>query len=431
MPEFAIKAQGVSKKFCKNLKASMFYGAVDILKGSINSVPGSMELRKDEFWAVDNVSFDVKKGETLGIIGPNGSGKSTFLKMLNGIFMPDKGKIEIDGKVGALIEVGAGFHPMLSGRENIYINGAILGMSKKEIDRKFDSIVEFADIGDFLDTPVKYYSSGMYVRLGFSVAVHCEPDILLVDEILSVGDAAFRRKSSERMSELINNSDCSIVIVSHNMQAIEAISDKVILLNKGKILAAGKTGDVIPEYEMMMRPLNKENTVLTDFFAEGNSELRLVKKYKNYSDNSIKVMKAWFESSEGDKRLEFSSNDKVSLCIFFKKDSKKIITKGGYVWVAFINEMNINCMGVRFCIGEKGQPEELPETGILRICFQPVQITTGIYKIAIHFFDHTFSVPFSTGHYGYIKVTNNIPIFTQGVNSPLCWPGCRWELNGV
>ena len=141
------------------------------------------KLRKDEFWAVDDVSFELRRGETLGIIGPNGSGKSTILKMLNGIFMPDKGKIEINGRMGALIEVGAGFHPMLTGRENIYVNAAIRGMTKEDVDDKFDDIIEVADIGDFIDTPVKHYSSGMYVRLGFAVAVHCEPDVLLVDVV--------------------------------------------------------------------------------------------------------------------------------------------------------------------------------------------------------------------------------------------------------
>ena len=148
------------------------FGVTDIGRNLIGLSSHHDKLRKNEFWAVDNISFEVKKGETLGIIGPNGSGKTTMLKMINGIFWPDKGKITVKGKVGALIAVGAGFHPQLSGRENIYINGAILGMSRKEISKKFDDIVDFADIGDFLDTPVKHYSSGMFVRLGFAIAVH-------------------------------------------------------------------------------------------------------------------------------------------------------------------------------------------------------------------------------------------------------------------
>src|SRR3989338_5089706 len=186
--DIAIKVENVSKKFCRSLKDSMLYGMTDIGKNLIGLGSNSSVLRKNEFWAVEGISFEIKRGESFGLIGPNGSGKTTLLKMLNGIFWPDKGKITTRGRVGALIAVGAGFHPLLTGRENIYINGAILGINKKEVDEKFDPIVEFADIGNFLDAPVKHYSSGMYVRLGFSIAVHCDPEVLLVDEILAVGD---------------------------------------------------------------------------------------------------------------------------------------------------------------------------------------------------------------------------------------------------
>ncbi len=183
----------------------MWYGFRDILRDTAGLHPKSDRLRRKEFWAVDDVSFELRKGETLGIIGPNGAGKTTLLKMLNGIVLPDKGSLRIKGRVGALIQVGAGFHPQLTGRENIYINGAILGMGKREIDKKFDAIVEFADIGDFLDTPVKHYSSGMFVRLGFAVAVHCEPEILLVDEVLAVGDTGFQTKCFNKIGELKKN----------------------------------------------------------------------------------------------------------------------------------------------------------------------------------------------------------------------------------
>ncbi|GAI09374.1 unnamed protein product, partial [marine sediment metagenome] len=190
-------------------------------------------MRRKEFWAVDDVSFELKKGETLGLIGPNGAGKTTILKMLNGIILPDRGSIRMKGRVGALIQIGAGFHPQLTGRENIYINGSILGMSKREIDKKFDAIVEFADIGDFLDSPVKHYSSGMFVRLGFAVAVHCEPDILLVDEVLAVGDEGFQTKCFNKIGELKKNGTTAI-LVSHNMHIVSTFTQKVILLNNAK-----------------------------------------------------------------------------------------------------------------------------------------------------------------------------------------------------
>ena len=192
--ETMITFDNVSKKYCRNLKRSMFYGIMDIAKNTIGLSSRSHNLRKDEFWALDNVSFEVRKGETFGIIGKNGSGKTTLLRLINGIFWPDKGKITVKGRTGALIAVGSGFHPLFSGRENIYINGAILGMSKREIDEHYDAIVEFADIGDFLETPVKYYSSGMFVRLGFASMMFCQPEIMLIDEVLSVGDLSFQFK---------------------------------------------------------------------------------------------------------------------------------------------------------------------------------------------------------------------------------------------
>ncbi|MCK5055717.1 MAG: ABC transporter ATP-binding protein [Candidatus Aminicenantes bacterium] len=243
----AVKLDKVSKKYCKSLKRSMFYGIIDISRNilGLSSRPG--KLRKNEFWAVKNVSFELKKGEVLGVIGPNGSGKTTLLKMLNGIFWPDKGKISINGRVGALIEVGAGFHPMLTGRENIYVNGAILNMSKDEINRKFAEIVKFADIGDFIDMPVKHYSSGMFVRLGFAIAVHCEPDILLIDEILAVGDSGFQSKCFNKIGEL-KQKGTTTVLVSHNMHMISVFSDRAIVLKNGRAEYFNNTNEGVREY---------------------------------------------------------------------------------------------------------------------------------------------------------------------------------------
>lgn len=247
MSELLIKVENASKKFSKSLKHLMLYGMEDIALNMIGREVDSSRLRKDEFWALDGVSFELGRGETLGVIGPNGSGKSTLLKMLNGIFMPDNGRITVSGRMGVLIEVGAGFHPMLSGRENVYVNGAILGMSKREIDRKFDSIVDFADIGDFIDAPVKHYSSGMYVRLGFSVAVHSEPDVLIIDEILAVGDKEFQIKCFRKMNE-IRNSGVSIVLVSHNEYVIREQTAKALYLKNGKPRFFGESEDAIRLY---------------------------------------------------------------------------------------------------------------------------------------------------------------------------------------
>jgi lipopolysaccharide transport system ATP-binding protein len=245
--DFAIKVDNVSKKYCKSLKRSMLYGVKDIARNTFGLSSHSDKLRKNEFWALDDITFEVKKGETLGIIGPNGSGKTTLLKLLNGIFWPDKGKISVKGKVGALIEVGAGFHPLLTGRENIYINAAILGMTKEETDKKFGAIVEFADIGDFLDVPVKHYSSGMFVRLGFAVAVHCEPDILLVDEVLAVGDKDFGIKCYQKMHE-IKKRGTTIILVSHNEYTIREQTENCLYINNGKLKFLGPSEEGISIY---------------------------------------------------------------------------------------------------------------------------------------------------------------------------------------
>jgi len=246
MSEVLVTVEGASKKFCKSLKRSMLYGMQDILKNIAGFFATDSILRTGEFWAVDNVSFTLQRGECIGLIGPNGSGKSTLLKVLNGILMPDRGTIAISGRVGALIELGAGFHPMLTGRENIYINGAILGFGKKEIDRKFDAIVAFSELEDFIDTPVKHYSSGMYVRLGFAVAAHLEPDVLLIDEVLAVGDAGFRAKCYDVIYSILKKS--AVIFVSHNMAHINRICHSVLLLDKGVGHFFTNPGDGVDAY---------------------------------------------------------------------------------------------------------------------------------------------------------------------------------------
>ncbi len=238
----------------------MAYGIMDIGRNAFGLSSHSERLRPSEFWAVNDVSFEVKRGGTLGLIGANGSGKTTLLKLINGIFWPDKGRITVKGRVGALIAVGAGFHPLLTGRENVYVNGAILGMSKREIQKKFDAIVEFADIGDFLDVPVKYYSSGMFVKLGFSVAAHSEPDILLVDEVLAVGDMNFGIKCLRKMHELKKRTDVSIIIVSHAEYVLRAWSQKCVVLDQGRAVYHSDSDDAIAFYtdEMSKRRLKEE-----------------------------------------------------------------------------------------------------------------------------------------------------------------------------
>ena len=212
--------------------------------------------KREDFWALKGISFNVQKGEVIGIIGRNGAGKSTLLKILSQITPPTEGEIILRGRVGSLLEVGTGFHPELTGRENIFLNGAILGMKRTEIVRKFDAIVEFAGIGKFLDTPVKRYSSGMYVRLAFSVAAHMEPDILIVDEVLAVGDAEFQKKCLGKMQEVTRTEGRTILFVSHNLAAIQSLCPKTVLLEGGKIKMSGETKLVIDCYLKNVVTLN-------------------------------------------------------------------------------------------------------------------------------------------------------------------------------
>lgn len=246
MDDVLIQLDDVSKKFCRTLKQSMLYGMQDVF-ADISGVQQRKEgLRSGEFWALEDVSFQLKRGECLGLIGANGAGKSTLLKILGGIIPPDRGRVVRKGKLGALIELGAGFHPLLTGRENIFVYGSILGMSRDEIKQQFDSIVGFSGLSQFLDTPVKHYSSGMLVRLGFSVAVHLSPDVLLIDEVLAVGDASFRAKCYDAIFSKLK--ECAVIFVSHNMTHVSRICSEVMLLDNGKSENFQDTASGIEKY---------------------------------------------------------------------------------------------------------------------------------------------------------------------------------------
>lgn len=257
MNDTLINAERVSKKFCRSLKRSLWYGMSDVLH-SLNpfarnhekdnsAVASDSELRKHEFWALRDINFKVRRGECLGLIGHNGAGKSTLLKILNGVVRPDHGTITMRGRVGAMIELGAGFNQLLTGRENIYNQAALLGFTNAEVNRKFDEIVEFAEIGYALDMPLQNYSSGMRIRLGFSTFAHLEPDILLIDEVLAVGDVGFRMKSLNKMAELMNR--CAVIFVTHSMPQVFRICSEVMLLGKGQVkFHGGNISDGVAAY---------------------------------------------------------------------------------------------------------------------------------------------------------------------------------------
>ena len=259
--EVLVKVEGLSKKFCKDLKTSLWYGVKDLVTG-IRGGSKNRSLRAKEFWAVKDINFELRRGECLGLIGHNGAGKSTLLKILNGLINPDEGKVTIKGRVGALIELGAGFNPILSGRENIYNNGAILGFSRKEIDTKLETIIAFAELEEFIDMPVQHYSSGMKVRLGFAVAAQMEPDVLIIDEVLAVGDLGFMLKCFKTIDTILPHT--AILFVSHSMPMVSRICNQVILMDHGVSQFQGQ--DVSKAIDLYYTRFsdNDSNVVFTD-----------------------------------------------------------------------------------------------------------------------------------------------------------------------
>ncbi|MCX6799975.1 MAG: ABC transporter ATP-binding protein [Candidatus Falkowbacteria bacterium] len=260
----------------------------------------SSNYESQEFWALKDINFTVNQGEVLGIIGRNGAGKSTLLKILSRITPPTTGQIRIRGRVGSLLEVGTGFHPELTGRENIFLNGAILGMRKKEIEKKFDQIVDFSGVETFLDTPVKRYSSGMYVRLAFSVAAHLEPDILIIDEVLAVGDAEFQKKCFNKMKEVTKREGRTVLFVSHNMSAVQDLCTKAIFLENSTVKKIGEARAIVQDY-------------IYDINAIKDSEVKL----RFNSNKIISFSKVWITNSKGEITNNINVDDECKIWLEF------------------------------------------------------------------------------------------------------------------
>lgn len=285
MRETVISVQGLSKRFRIGAKESssdsLLHSIVHSLRAPFRNYRRLKKLTRFDqdddtvFWALSDINFEVKQGEVLGIIGHNGAGKSTLLKILSRITEPTSGEVHLKGRVSSLLEVGTGFHPDLTGRENIFMNGTILGMSKKEIDRKFDEIVEFSGVQQYIDTPVKFYSSGMKVRLGFAVAAHLEPEILIVDEVLSVGDIGFQRKCMGKMNE-VAGSGRTVLFVSHNMAAVENLCTSGLLLDHGKTFYLGSVRDTVRQYISLFRPQTRDGFLGENVKRTGSGTAHLV-----------------------------------------------------------------------------------------------------------------------------------------------------------
>jgi lipopolysaccharide transport system ATP-binding protein len=283
MSDIAIKVEELNKLY--HIGGKKQYA----LKDSIGNLFKSKKNDKEtEFWALKDVSFELKKGDVLGVIGRNGAGKSTLLKILSRITEPTGGRIEIDGRISSLLEVGTGFHPELSGRENIFLNGTILGMKRKEIKDKFDEIVDFSGVKKFLDTPVKHYSSGMYVRLAFAVAAHLEPEILIIDEVLAVGDQEFQKKCIGKMKEVANVGR-TVIFVSHSMSAISALCTRGLYLKSGKVEFSGEIGGAIEKYLNLGNLKEAEVDLLNYAVRQGNQAIGMLTGISLYSMQNTPV----------------------------------------------------------------------------------------------------------------------------------------------
>lgn len=317
----AIEFVNVSKKFRKGERVDSLRDFVPNMINGLFGRNGKDELHSKEFWAVKDVSFQLKKGEALGIIGPNGAGKSTILKILSRIIKPTKGQMIINGKLSSLLEVGAGFHGDLTGRENIYLSGAIIGMKKREIDKKVDSIIEFSELEDFIDTPVKNYSSGMYVRLGFSISAHMDPDILLLDEVLAVGDINFQAKCMARMEMLVKKG-VTIIFISHNLNAVELMCKMSIYLRQGQIKKYSETKESINEYKKDAL-FRSKNTI-----ANNDEDIR-------YGTKDIEIKKVEFLDCNDVNKKIFRRGESLKIKILF--DAKRPIEKPSFS-VSFFTE---------------------------------------------------------------------------------------------
>jgi ABC-2 type transport system ATP-binding protein len=360
----AVVAENVSKRF------RLYHERNDSLKVALMR---RGRAKYEEFWALKDVSLEVPTGSTFGLIGENGSGKSTLLKCMARILRPDKGRTAVVGKTSALLEVGAGFHPELSGRDNVYLNGSILGLSKKELDSKFDAIVDFAGLERFIDTPVKNYSSGMYVRLGFSVAINVDPDVLLVDEILAVGDENFQRKCSEKFADL-HNAGKTIVVVSHALPTVRNLCDRVALLEHGVLKAVGPAGEVIDDYMLDAHVERHDDGTGGSRWGSGEGRIERV---EIIGANGVATQTV----RTGDRitiRLHYSTREPIERPVF----GIGIETLSG-VSIAGPNTRDVDVV-----------PEKINGTGVVELTIDRVMLLPGTYDIATGLYDYSATHPF-------------------------------------
>ncbi|GJM41691.1 MAG: ABC transporter [Ardenticatenaceae bacterium] len=356
------------------------------LTGRKNGVPESQIL-----WALKDVSFNIEPGSALGLVGPNGSGKTTSLKLLSRITFPSSGRVHINGRISALIELGAGFHPDLTGRENVYLNGAILGMKRHEIDKRFDQIVDFSGIERFIDTPVKRYSSGMYVRLGFSVAAHVEPDVLLVDEVLAVGDAQFRQKCARRIEEL-QAIGTTIVFVAHNLYLVRSVCDQAVFLLKGQVQKQGAVDEVLNHYESWLIERQIE---------EGGAPAAAMRGKSDGQSKDVAIQEIVVRNLTSGSTEDFNHNDPTEIQVHYK--AHKPVTKPNLV-VRITRADGATAAMIR--TADYGlELDELTGEGVISLKMDQLQLATGGYVLNVSLLGPIDGVALAWGNSRWIQVS--------------------------
>ena len=352
------------------------------------------------------VTLEIEKGEVVGLVGHNGCGKSTLLKLMTKIIYPDKGKIEINGKISSLLELGAGFHPDMTGRENIYTNASIFGLTKKEIDARLDNIIEFSELEEFIDSPVRTYSSGMYMRLAFSVAINVDADILLIDEILAVGDARFQAKCFNKMLEL-KKSGITIVIVSHDLGSIERLCNRAIWIEEGKIRDEGIPHDIVAEYldDIMSKDENKKIKVQSkEKIEEKITEKKEDKKDKNRTGNKdIEIIDIKLLNEKDEVSDTYNSEDKLKIQVKYKRNNDEL--KDSVFGFGIFRNDGLNCYGTNTFIDNFGKIK-IQDEGTVEVIIDQIQLLEGKYYLDIAFHDE-YGKP-----YDYIRKIKKFSIYS-------------------
>jgi ABC-type polysaccharide/polyol phosphate transport system ATPase subunit len=401
--DIAIKVDNVSKTF------RIPHEKVSSLRGA--AVAAFKKKSYEEFKALDDISFEVKKGEFFGIIGRNGSGKSTLLKILAGIYQPDKGIIKINGRISPFLELGIGFNPELSGRDNVYLNATVLGLTKKEIDAKFDSIVKFSELERFIDQKLKNYSSGMQVRLAFSVSIHANREILLMDEVLAVGDSNFQSKCLEEFNKY-KEMGKTVILVSHDIPTVQRYCDRAMLVRNGKIMKIGSAEEVGNEY--IHQNISDEEVRMHDEDGLERKEGAIDKIQKDAEITKIEL----FDENGYEKNV-FSTGDDLSVRIYFKKSNS--VKKLNFGMTIIDKEKNISIMGISTII-DKVDTERYVKNGYFQVDFKNIPLRTNVYKVNAAIFGENHEIV-----YDYLCNSKTFKVFSKSQNDGLVEIDYLWN----